>query len=422
MASGPPARCCDYSARSRDEYVPMNTVAWFHPFAGIAGDMALGALLDAGADIGYVYKVLAELPIDGFNLEARSVHRGGLTATLADVRTADQAHHRHYVEIVQMLDSASLPTRVKQRSLLVFARLAEVEGALHGVTPAEVEFHEVGSLDAVVDIVGTCAALESLGVDEVMSGPVALGHGTVNAAHGPLPNPAPAVAALLVGKPVVGRDIASELTTPTGAALLAALATHWGAMPSMQLVATGLGAGQRDPIDRANVTQVMIGTRGGSQSEMLTVLEANVDDATGEVLADVVARLLDAGALDAWLTPIVMKKGRPATTVHVLATGTDTAALRQLLAEHSGSLGVRSHQIERWSTERHLESVVVDGHEIAIKVTGYRAKAEFDDAARAAQASGRPVRDVIAEAEARWRLGVNGPADGSEGPPGAQRQ
>ncbi|MCU1346730.1 MAG: hypothetical protein JWL70_2996, partial [Acidimicrobiia bacterium] len=206
----------------------MTTVAWFHPFAGIAGDMAMGALLDAGADVDYVQQTLAGLKLDGWKIEARRVPRGGLMATLADVHTTDEAHHRPYRDIVALLDDADLPARVKQRSQAVFARLADVEGALHGIAPEDVEFHEVGSLDAVIDIVGTCAALESLGIDEIHSGPVAVGHGTVRAAHGVLPNPAPAVAALLVGKPVVGRDIASELTTPTGAALLDALVSHWG--------------------------------------------------------------------------------------------------------------------------------------------------------------------------------------------------
>ncbi|MCU1346226.1 MAG: hypothetical protein JWL70_2492, partial [Acidimicrobiia bacterium] len=298
-----------------------------------------------------------------------------------------------------------------------------VEGALHGIAPEDVEFHEVGSLDAVIDIVGTCAALESLGIDQIHSGPVAVGHGTVRAAHGVLPNPAPAVAALLVGKPVVGRDIASELTTPTGAALLDALVSHWGAMPPMQMLATGLGAGQRDPTDRANVTQVMIGTltiAGRSDTiRTLTVLEANVDDMSGEVLADTVVRLLAAGALDAWITPIIMKKGRPAFTVHALVEPGDADGLRVMMADHTGSLGVRAHDIQRWSAERRLESVQLGEHQIAIKVTGHRAKAEFDDAARVAEAVGRPVREVIAEAEDQWRR--RAPAE-AEGPRSGQRQ
>jgi len=401
----------------------VTTIAWFHPFAGIAGDMAMGALLDAGADYDYVWETIAGLHLTGVEVEARLEYRGGLAATLADVQTADQVHHRRYRDIVAILEAADLPPRVRHRALLIFARLAQVEGSLHGVPLDEVEFHEVGSLDAVVDVVGTCAALESLDIDEVRSGPVALGHGTVNAAHGSLPNPAPAVAALLVGAPVVGLDIAGELTTPTGAAILAALVTQWGPMPAMTVTATGLGAGQRNPADRANVTQVMIGhtaaARGGATVETLTVIEANVDDATGEVLADTVARLLDAGALDAWLTPIVMKKGRPAFTVYALTEPENSESIRELLAHHTGTLGVRSQRVERWRTERHTEVVQVDGLDIAIKVTNHRAKAEFDDASRAAHATGRPVREVIAEAEAHWRLRQE---PGSEGPSGEQRR
>ncbi len=401
----------------------MTTVAWFHPFAGIAGDMALGALLDAGADATYVKAVIASLELDGWSLEVRNVQRGGLRSTLADVHTADQATHRHYRDIVRLLESAPLPDRVQERALSVFARLAEVEGALHGVPTSEVEFHEVGSLDAVVDIVGTCAALESLHVDEVRSGPVALGHGMVSAAHGALPNPAPAVTKLLLGAPVVGQDCTVELTTPTGAALLAALVTQWGPMPAMQLVTTGLGAGQRDPADRPNVTQVVVGTVAetidGQTQRLLTVVEANIDDATGEVLADTVSRLMDAGALDAWLTPILMKKGRPASTIHALVETRSANTIRQLMTEHSGTLGVRSYGVERWSTDRHVETVQMGDDQIAIKITGHRIKAEFEDAARVAHATGRPVRDVIAEAEALWRLGAS--VD-TEGPATAQPQ
>ena len=235
------------------------TVAWFHCFAGIAGDMALGSLLDAGADFDQVMALLERLPFGGWALEPVPVLRGGIAATRAVVTVDDTVVVRTHAHIVGLINEARLPERVAQRALATFASLAEVEARLHQRPVDQVHFHEVGAHDTIVDVVGTIAALEVLGVDEIESSPVATGMGMVRTAHGMLPNPAPAVVALLEGMPTWGRDIPVELTTPTGAALLATLATGFGPMPPMRVTTNGFGAGTREIDELPNLTQVVIG-------------------------------------------------------------------------------------------------------------------------------------------------------------------
>ena len=381
-------------------------VAWLHPFAGIAGDMTLGALLDAGAELSFVVSTLEGLNVDGWSLTTEQVDRNGIRATRAVVDAPEQHHHRHWSDIRSMLEQASLPERVRTRALAVFETLAIAEGKVHGLPPDEVHFHEVGALDAIVDIVGSCAALESLNIDEVASGPVAVGVGSISAAHGILPNPPPAVVNLLEGIPTVSVDVDMELTTPTGAAIIKALADRVGPMPDMTINGSGYGAGTRDLVDRANVTQVIVGTSTDTASqtdervERVTELSTNLDDVTGEVLGHAISQLVDAGALDAWVTPIVMKKGRPAHTLSVLATPTDAPSLVDVMMSTTGTLGVRSRQIERTVAARRIVTVSVDGYRIDVKVSDFRAKAEFDHALEAAEALGVPVTEVAARAEA----------------------
>ena len=382
-----------------------NQVAWFHPFSGIAGDMTLGALLDAGADLDFVVATLDGLNVDGWALTTEQVDRNGIRATRAVVDAPEQHHHRHWTDIRSLLEEADIPDRVKSRSLAVFEVLAVAEGKVHGVSPEEVHFHEVGALDAIVDIVGSCAALESLDIDEIASGPVAVGIGTISAAHGILPNPPPAVVNLLEDLPTVGVDVGLELTTPTGAALVKGLATSTGPLPDMTITASGYGAGTRDLVDRANVTQVIIGTAtptgGTSEDPTETVVElaTNLDDITGEQLGHAITELMEAGALDAWVTPIVMKKGRPAHTLSVLVTPPQAAELAGLVMSMTGSLGVRTRQLDRVVAQRHTVTVSVDGHDIDVKVSDVRVKAEFDQVTVAAEALGLPVQEVAARAE-----------------------
>ncbi len=304
-----------------------------------------------------------------------------------------------------LIEEARLPERVRRRALATFDALAQAEGRLHRRPPEQVHFHEVGGLDAIVDVVGTCSALELLDIDEVHSSPVANGIGMVRAAHGLLPNPAPAVVELLRGAPTFGVDISAELTTPTGAALLAANVSRWGPIPAMTIEATGFGAGGRDLEARPNLTQVVVGTLADSlpSGQPVTLLEVNVDDATGETLAHAVAMLLDVGAHDAWITPILMKKGRPAHTVSALCDPTLAAQVAATLRAETGSLGVRGQTFERWPSPRREDEVEVDGAIIRVKVSPGRVKIEHDDAVRAAQRLHLPLREVISRAEEAWR-------------------
>jgi uncharacterized protein (TIGR00299 family) protein len=381
------------------------TTAWFHCFSGVAGDMALGALIDAGADLDEVRALVGRLPVDGWELEAEPVLRSGIAGTKVHVHAEETSVVRTAAHIQGLVAEARLPERVERRAAAVFGALAEAEGRLHRRPPEQVHFHEVGGIDAIVDVVGTCAALEVLGVDRITCSPISVGLGMVRAAHGHLPNPAPAVVALLEGAPTRGLDVPVELTTPTGAALMAALAEGFGPMPPLRIEASGFGAGSRDLDDRPNLTQVVLGQAdpvAATPGQPVVLLEANVDDATGEVLAHAVAALLEAGAHDAWLTPIVMKKGRPAHTVSALADPALAAQLRAVLAAETGSLGVRGTTLERWPARRTEDRVVVDDLSVRVKVSPGRVKAEHDDAAAVARRTGRPLRDVLREAEARW--------------------
>ncbi|MGH9112995.1 MAG: nickel pincer cofactor biosynthesis protein LarC [Acidimicrobiales bacterium] len=411
------------------------TGAWFHCFSGIAGDMALGSLIDAGADVDEVRALLRRLPVDGWELDLEPVLRGGIAATKAVVRVADSAVVRTASHITGLVEEARLPDRVTQRALRTFRALAEVEGRLHRRPPEQVHFHEVGGLDAIVDIVGAVAALEVLGVDEVYSSPVATGAGMVRAAHGLLPNPAPAVVALLAGAPTHGVDVSVELTTPTGAALLAATVVGWGPLPAMRIASSGFGAGTREMDGRPNVVQVVVGElladtdiggagpaalapqHGRRPGQPVVLLEANVDDATGEVLAHTIGALLDAGAHDAWVTPVVMKKGRPAHVVSALADPALAEQVAAALTAETGTLGLRGTTLDRWPSARSVDTVDVEGMPVRVKVSPGRVKVEHDDAARVARAQGMPLREVLslAESQARRSDRPAPPSDGGHG-------
>jgi uncharacterized protein (TIGR00299 family) protein len=383
------------------------TIAWFHCFAGIAGDMALGSLIDAGADLDELRGLLERLPVSGWRLEVEPVQRSGIAATRALVRAVDDGVVRTYAHISALVDEGRLPDRVRARAQAAFAALAQAEGHLHRRPPEQVHFHEVGGLDAIIDVVGVFAALEVLEVDQVCASPVATGLGMIRTSHGMLPNPAPAVVELLRGAPTYGRDVPVELTTPTGAALLAATATSYGPLPLMTVIATGFGAGERELDDLPNLTQVVIGVdavvdHDQDQGQPVVQLEVNVDDATGEVLSHAVTALLDAGAHDAWVTPIIMKKGRPAYTVSVISDVALAEQIGRVLARETGSLGVRGQRLERWPAARAGGEVEVDGVPVRVKVGAGRVKVEYDDAARAARRTGLPLREVLFRAEAAW--------------------
>jgi pyridinium-3,5-bisthiocarboxylic acid mononucleotide nickel chelatase len=384
------------------------TVAWFHCFSGIAGDMALGALVDAGADIGEVREMCERLPVTGWELDAADVMRNGIGATHITVKVVESGVVRTYGHISAMVEEARLPERVRDRALATFRALAEAEGRLHRRPTGQVHFHEVGGVDAIVDVIGTCTALELLGVDELAASPIAQGIGMVRSAHGAMPNPPPAVIELLrqAGAPTYGLDIPVELTTPTGAALVGALATEFGPMPPMRVRATGFGAGDSEIEQRPNLTQVVIGTRveDRASGQPVVLLEANVDDVTGEMLAHTIGVLLEAGAHDAWVTPIVMKKGRPAHVVSALVDPAAAGTLIAVMVRETGSLGVRGSTLERWPQPRTTIEVDVDGFRLRIKVTAGRIKVEHDDAVRVARRTRLPLREVLARAETAARV------------------
>ena len=391
--------------------VGASKAVWLNCQAGVAGDMLLGALIDAGADAIAIAEILYGLHLDGWALTTDRVDRAGISATHAivvehhhDDHAHDHAHHRPYRDIVELIDAADMPERVKQRSLAVFATLGRAEAEVHGVSIDDVEFHEVGSIDAIIDIVGTCAALEVLNVDHISASPLAVSHGTVRSSHGRIPNPGPAVARMLATHdiPVKGIDVDYEVSTPTGIAIVTTLAASFGAAPTMTVDLVGHGAGTKNPAERANVVQVLLGTMNNEVAddvETLIVLETNTDDVTPEVLAYTVASLMAAGANDAWVTPILMKKERHGHCLQVLCRPEALHEMRAIISRETGSLGVRATAVQRFARARTMVTVNVLGHDIDVKCSDHRVKAEFDHAARAARETGMPLREVMRLAE-----------------------
>ncbi len=383
-----------------------STVAWFHCFAGIAGDMALGSLVDAGADVDEIRALLDRLHLPGWSLEFEDGLRGGIACTRAIVGGDDVVVRTHGV-IAALIEEAALPARVTARAQAVFSKLAAVESALHRRPIDQVHFHEVGGHDAIIDVVGTAAALEVLDVDEVCASSVATGMGMVRSAHGRLPNPAPATVRLLQGIPSYGRDVPIELTTPTGAALLAALASSFGPMPDMTVASSGFGGGAGEMEDLPNCTQVVIGRRAARRAvgagQQALLLETNLDDVTGEQLGLAVSAALEAGALDAWVSPVTMKKGRPGHVLHVLADITLVEVQRREIQRITGTMGIRATDVQRWPVARELGQVTVDGIAIRMKVVSGRAKPEFDDVALVAAKTGAAPHEVASRAEEAWR-------------------
>jgi uncharacterized protein (TIGR00299 family) protein len=292
---------------------------------------------------------------------------------------------------------------VQVRALDVFARLAAAEAAVHRVAPEDVHFHEVGALDAVADVVGGCAGLHALGLTALTSSPVTLGSGTTRGAHGPLPVPAPAVLALLSGAPVQAGPVAKEMTTPTGAALLAAHVSSYGTLPPMSLRRSGSGAGGRDPSEVANVLRLVLGEPLDDDVDTAVVLQTNIDDLDPRLWPSVLSALLEAGASDAWLTPILMKKGRPAHTLSVLCSPARVTSLREVVFRETSTLGLRESQVAKHVLDRAERTVDVDGQAVRVKLgllgdEVVNAMPEWEDVAAAAAALGRPAKIVLRQA------------------------
>lgn len=408
----------------------MTRTVWFNCAAGVAGDMLLASLIDAGADRLSVMDAWGALDLGGeadFAATWERVQRCGVVALWTnlvldehhdDHDDRDHAHgHRPADEVIAMIERADLAPNVRRRAVEVYRTLAAVEAEVHGVDPAAVELHEVGALDSILDVVGVCAAVESLRLDHITYSTIAVGHGTVPTAHGEFPNPVPAVTGLLAraGAATVGVDTTMELSTPTGVALLTVLGEQSPAMPPMRVEASGFGAGTADPQGRPNVVQAIIGSTAAVDEQgdgrAAYLVETNIDDVTGEALAHAISCLLAAGAHDAWVTPIVMKKGRPAHTLHALCDDASFEGVREAMVRETGTLGVRAHSVQRWPQRREERTVDVEGQRIRVKIAEHRTKVEHDDAAAAALALGRPLRDVLAAAETAARRIDDGAGD-----------
>lgn len=389
------------------------TVAYLDCIAGVSGDMLLGALLAAGVSEAELRDRLAALRLPGFELGVARVQKAGIGALQVEVRVTDHATERHLPEILALVEASAVPAAIKRRAAAIFQRLGAVEAAIHGASAARVHLHELGGIDTIVDVVGVLTGFELLGAERVVCSPLPLARGFVDAAHGRLPLPAPATVALLEGVPVTGAEVAGELVTPTGAALVTALTAEFGPLPAMRLRAAGYGAGRAE---RAipNVVRLLVGEaaagggaeRGGAAaSEPLIVVETNIDDMNPELYDYVSARLYAAGALEVFTQPAAMKKNRPATLLSVLCRPAQRAAVRGLLFRETTTIGVREHQVQRYALAREPHVVTTSHGEIRVKlVRGAgvepRWAPEYDDCRRAAEATGAPLQAVYQAAQA----------------------
>jgi uncharacterized protein (TIGR00299 family) protein len=425
----------------------MARIAYIDASAGASGDMFLGALVDLGLPLDELRAAVGTLGVAGYRIESSRVVRCGVAATKVDVvighehghdhdaadgHTHDHGHDhehqhghahphdhghthagetsghgRHLAQIVAMIEASTLDREVKERSVALFRRLGEAEAAVHGTTIDKVHFHEVGAIDSIVDVVGSVWALRRLGVDRFAASPVNVGGGTVKISHGTYPVPPPATARLLEGVPVFGEGT-TERCTPTGALLLSGHVSQYGPLPPMRLANIGYGAGTRDTADRPNVLRVLLGETEGGTGDRVLVLEAEIDDASPQILGGLLELLLALGVKDAYLTPVQMKKSRPGVLVTVLTAPSQREAVEELLFRETTTLGIRRQEWDRTTLERETVSVTTAYGSIGVKVGRragrvYNAQPEFEDCRRAAQAAGVPIKEVIAAAIVAYR-------------------
>jgi pyridinium-3,5-bisthiocarboxylic acid mononucleotide nickel chelatase len=391
---------------------------YFDCFAGISGDMTLGALVAAGVDAFALKEHLALLDLAGYEISFEQVERAGIGATRAVVRTEEEKSHRHLSDISEIILRSRLVEPVKERAVRIFTRLAEAEARVHNIAVERVHFHEVGAVDAIVDVVGACVGFELLGIERFLASPLHVGSGTVEMAHGRFPVPPPAVADLLRGATVYSTDIRGELVTPTGAAIVATLCESFGPVPPMRLLSTGYGAGAREYEKFPNVLRVLVGESEregegvvedeGVRDEELTVVETNVDDVSPQVLGYVLEIALARGALDCYLTPVQMKKNRPGVLVSILCRAEEREAMLDLLLAETPTLGARSYGVRRRALEREAVTVETEFGRIAVKVGRLRGRVlsatpEFEDCREAALKFGVTLREVQEAARAAFR-------------------
>ncbi len=388
-------------------------IAYLDLFCGLSGDMTLGALVDAGLPLAELRRGLSKLPLKGYSLSARRVMKGAIAATKVDVKVSRPGHHHHTPlrSILALLRRSGLPAPARERAADAFVRLGRAEGRIHGVDPMKVEFHEVGAVDSIVDIVGACLGFHLLGVEELYCSRVPVARGEIHTHHGALPNPGPAALALLPGFPLVPIEIDREVLTPTGAALLAALVREPGRFPEMRLEATGYGAGDWDLAERPNVARLLVGEAvRAEESDAVVLVETNLDDASGELVGYLFDRLFAAGAVDVFTTPIQMKKSRPGVKVSALVPPPRRAAVEETLLRETPTFGVRRVLMERTKLDRRTVTVRTRYGPIRCKVGSLdggilKASPEYEDARAAAQNHGAPLARVLEAAMDAYRKG-----------------
>jgi pyridinium-3,5-bisthiocarboxylic acid mononucleotide nickel chelatase len=385
-------------------------IAYFDCFSGISGDMVLGALVDAGADLQAIEAQLRKLGLEGWSISAQKVERRGIFATQVKVETEEQHHHRGLSLILNRIEKAALAPRAAERAKRIFTRLAEAEAHVHQMPIEKVHFHEVGAVDSIVDIVGAAVGFELLGIDEFACSALDVGGGQVKTAHGLLPVPAPATAELLraSGAPSYSSGVLRELVTPTGAAIATTLSNGYAEIPLMKLRATGYGAGSADLVEKANVMRLLIGDAAAAEpgerwSAPVTVIETNVDDMSPQIYGYFAERALAAGALDVFSTSVQMKKGRPGLLVTILCEPEQAPALIDLIFRETTTIGVRAHEVRRKILDRESLTVATPFGDVRIKVsrmngTVLNATPEYDDCQRIAAERGVPLKQVMAAA------------------------
>jgi uncharacterized protein (TIGR00299 family) protein len=377
---------------------------YFDCFAGASGDMILGAMVAAGVNPEVLREELSRLNVDGFNINFETVDRSGLSATYARVETAHEHKHRHLSDIKQIIERSGVSDAAKTLAIQIFTRLAEAEARVHNEPVDHVHFHEVGALDAIVDIVGAAICFDLLQIDRFVSSPLHVGSGMIQMAHGRFPVPPPAVAELLKGAPFYATDIQGELLTPTGAAIITTVCQEFGPIPPMKTEITGYGAGTRQYKDFPNVLRVMLGETeaDGATDERLWMIETNVDDMSPQLLGHVMDRAFENGALDCYFTPVQMKKNRPGVLLSLLCGSEEKTSLMNLLFTETTTLGVRSYEVTRRALRRSMERVETQYGPIDVKVAHLNGRVvnempEFEQVRAAASKAGVPVK-VVEEA------------------------
>jgi pyridinium-3,5-bisthiocarboxylic acid mononucleotide nickel chelatase len=382
--------------------------AYFDCFSGISGDMILGAIVDAGCGVGQIEAGLRSLPVSGWTISAEKVKRGSLVATRVLVETAEQHHHRSLSTILKMIGEAHLPPRIFERAASIFTRLGEAEARMHGVPIEKVHFHEVGAVDAIVDIVGASIGFELLGIENCVCSPLNVGGGVVQTQHGLLPVPAPATAELLRGAPTYSSGVLRELVTPTGAAVVSTLVSGFGAQPAMSVEAIGYGAGAAELAGQPNVLRILVGessdrAESAAEEETIVVLEANIDDMNPQIYGYFAERALAAGALDVFSTPVNMKKNRPGQLVTVLCDSASSRNLTELMFRETTTIGVRHSTVGRHTLQRENVIVQTPFGAIPVKIARLNGKIlnalpEYEGCRKAAMERSVPLKEVIAQA------------------------